>query len=271
MSALYGVIGDPIAHSLSPLIHNGWIRDHDLDAAYLAMHVAAGELGETLKTLERRNCAGVNITLPHKLDALAVADEASEDAKAIGAANTLSRTKDGGWYADNTDAPGFIADLRDQGVESVGGKTVFVIGAGGAARAVVYALVAEHARVIVCNRTEEKAKALAKTFGAAAGTSLEKGLSNLSKAHIVVNTASLGHEGETLHLPDGDGRLFHDISYGKAADGMLSLAADRRWKTADGLGMLVHQAAESFRIWTGLVPSTEKALTRARTALGLVT
>ena len=267
MTALYGVIGDPIAHSLSPLIHSGWIRDHHLDAVYLPMKVPAGELGETLKSLERRNAAGVNITLPHKLDALGLADEASEAARAIGAANTLSRTEDGGWYADNTDAPGFLADLQDQGISSVGGKTVFVLGAGGAARAVVYALVAEHARVFICNRTELKAKALAVEFGAQAGTSLENGLNQMDSADIVINTTSLGHSGETLTLPDGKGRLFHDISYGKAAKGTLTAAAAREWKTADGLGMLVHQAAESFQIWTQIVPSTEKALTRARNAL----
>ena len=267
MTALYGVIGDPIAHSLSPLIHGGWIRDHHLDAVYLPMKVPAGELGETLKSLERRNAAGVNITLPHKLDALAIAEEASDAARTIGAANTLSRTKDGGWYADNTDAPGFLADLQDQGISSVGGKTVFVLGAGGAARAIVYALVAEHARVFICNRTEVKARALAVELGAEAGASLEKGFSQIESAEFVVNTTSLGHTGGTLNLPDGGGRLFHDISYGKAARGMLKAAAERGWKTADGLGMLVHQAAESFQIWTNILPSTSKALTRARTAL----
>ena len=270
MTALYGVIGDPIAHSLSPLIHNGWIRDHHLDAAYLPMQVPAGELGDTLKSLEHRNASGVNITLPHKLDALALADDASEAARKIGAANTLSRTNDGGWFADNTDAPGFLADLQDQGISSVGGNTVFVLGAGGAARAVIYALVAEHARVFICNRTEVKAKALAVEFGAEAGTSLETGLREMSGADIVVNTTSLGHSGGALDLPAGNGRLFHDISYGKAASGVLKNAAERGWKTADGLGMLVHQAAESFQIWTRILPSTEKALTRARTALEMV-
>ena len=267
MSALYGVIGDPISHSLSPLIHSGWIRDHGLDAAYLPMHVPAGELAKSLKTLERRNAAGLNITLPHKLDALKLADEASEDARAIGAANTLSRTDDGGWRANNTDAPGFLADLNDQGVTSVGGKIVFVIGAGGAARAVVHALVTEQAKVFICNRTEAKAKKLAVEFGAEAGGSLNEGFRNLAKADLVINTASLGHSGETFDLPEGGGRLFHDISYGKAAAETLRLAARSGWKTADGLGMLVHQAAESFRIWTGIIPSTDKALSRARTAL----
>ena len=270
MTALYGVIGDPISHSLSPLIHSGWIRDHGLDAVYLAMQVPAGEFDETLKTLEHRNASGVNVTLPHKLDALAFADDASETAKVIGAANTLSRTKEGGWYADNTDAPGFLADLHDQGISSVGGKNVFVIGAGGAARAVVYALVGEHAKVFIGNRTVVKAKALAVEFGAHAGMTLDDCYARMADADIVVNTTSLGLSGMTLDLPDGKGRLFHDISYGKGAGDVLQSASKRGWKTADGLGMLVHQAAESFQIWNGIVPSSAKALERARMALRMV-
>lgn len=271
MTALYGVIGDPIAHSLSPLIHGGWIRDHGLDAQYLPMQVPDGEFEDALKTLERRHAAGLNITLPHKLAALAYAENASEEARKIGAANTLSRTSDGGWYADNTDAPGFLADLNDQGVQSVGGKNVLVLGAGGAARAVVYALVSQHANVTIGNRTVAKAEALVSEFGAASALSLDEALKNIENADIVVNTTSLGHDGGSLNLPDGIGRLFHDISYGKAANNTLSVAADRHWKTADGLGMLVHQAAESFRIWTGIVPSTQRALERARTALEMAT
>lgn len=267
MTALYGVIGDPIAHSLSPLIHGGWIRDHGLDAVYLPMQVPDGDFEDTMKSLERKNAAGVNVTLPHKLNALKFAEDASETARKIGAANTLSRTPEGGWYADNTDAPGFLADLQDNGVVSVGGKRVFVLGAGGAARAVVYALVSAHARVFICNRTEVKAKALAVEFGTEAGTSLENGLRQLQSADIVINTTSLGYSGDTLDLPDGNGRLFHDISYGKAAANVLSVAASRGWKTADGLGMLVHQAAESFQIWTRIVPSSGKARTRAQNAL----
>ena len=269
MTALYGVVGDPISHSLSPLIHSGWMRDHGLDAAYLPMQVPAGELGQTLRTLENRNASGVNVTLPHKLDALDLADDASETAKVIGAANTLSRTKDGGWYADNTDAPGFLADLQDQGISSVGGKNVFVIGAGGAARAIVYALVGEHAKVFIGNRTASKAKALALEFGADVGMSLDDCFANMTDADIVVNTTSLGLSGMTLDLPDGGGRLLHDISYGKGAGDVLQDANKRGWKTADGLGMLVHQAAESFQIWTGIVPSSAKALERARSALGM--
>lgn len=269
MTALYGVIGDPIAQSLSPLIHNGWMQDEGLDAEYRAIHVPADEFSHSLKKLEKQAIVGLNITMPHKLNALDYADEASEKAIKIGAANTLSRTKEGGWRADNTDAPGILADLKDQGVTSVDGQTVFVLGAGGAARAVVYALVAGKANVIVCNRTESKAELLAKEFHAQKGTSLEEGLSQLSQADIVINTASLGFTGGSLALPEGNGRLFHEISYGKAAAGTLEHASSKGWKTADGLGMLVHQAAVSFKIWTGISPSIEKAKARVRKAVEL--
>ena len=267
MSALYGVIGDPVAHSLSPLIHSGWIREHRLDAAYLPMHVPAGQLAEALATLERRHAAGLNITLPHKIDALRLCDEITPAAQAIGAVNTLSRTETGGWRGDNTDAPGFLSALADEDRSDITDRSVYVIGAGGAARAVVYSLVSEGARVTICNRTPERAEHLAATFGAEASLSLDEGLAQFGGADLVVNTASLGHAGGVLDLPAGDGRLFYDISYGKTAAGLLSEAAQRGWQTADGLGMLVAQAAASFRIWTGITPSIESALRRCRNAL----
>jgi len=268
MTALYGVIGDPIAHSLSPVIHNGWFRDHDLDAAYVPMQVAAGEFSDAMKTLARRGAKGVNVTQPHKHDALAVAKSSSDAAKVIGASNTLTHLEDGGWHADNTDAPGFISDLRAQGVEAVDGLSIFIIGAGGAARGVVYALKNEGAAITVCNRTLEKAEKLAKNFGGCEFLSLEEGLTQASRADMIINTASFGYSGKSLKLPESDGKLFYDISFGKAAAPMLKAAAEKGWRTADGLGMLVAQAAASFKIWTGIEPSHEAGLERCRTAAG---
>ena len=134
MTALYGVVGDPVSHSLSPVIHNAWMRDHQLDATYEAFLVPAGELADGLSTLERRGAKGLNITLPHKEAALAHADTQSDIARRIGAANTLVRTKDGGWHAENTDAPGFAETLGAAHID-VAGQNVCVLGAGGAARA----------------------------------------------------------------------------------------------------------------------------------------
>ena len=122
MTKLYGVTGDPISQSLSPLIHRGWMREHKLDAEYLAMHILAGEFEQGLETLARRGIHGLNVTLPHKENALAAAVHATDRARTIGAANTLWRPRNGTWHADNTDAPGFLASLGGLAQRSLKGQ-----------------------------------------------------------------------------------------------------------------------------------------------------
>ena len=269
MTRLLGVIGDPIAHSLSPLIHNGWLRDMGFDAVYEAMHVPAGEFGKALKTLEQRTCLGVNVTLPHKGDALAMADSASETAKIIGAANTLTHRGDGVWHADNTDVPGFNRALGNLDRAT---DTAMVLGAGGSARAIVHALSAHGVKQVILNRTASKASALARELGGADAKSgnIDQCKDYIDSATIVINTTSMGHDGAILDLPDGDGRLFFDISYGKIAAAQLAHAAKRGWQVRDGLTMLVAQAAFSFEIWFGEMPDLESALRRCRAALEAV-
>lgn len=264
MTMLFGVIGHPVSHSLSPLIHNAWFREHGIDATYEAMQVPPGDLKYALEALIRQHCVGLNITLPHKEDALMYADEAGEVATRLGAANTLIRTKEGRWRAENTDAPGFALAVENEGVD-LAGKSVYVLGAGGAARAVALSLSELGAKLTICNRTLSKAEALAELVGGDVATvSLEAGLSDLARADAVINTLSIGHSGDTLELPVGKGRLFYDISYGKAADAILAHAQSTGWKTADGLSMLVAQAAYSFQFWLGILPDTKTALERCR-------
>lgn len=269
MTALYGVIGDPIAQSLSPLIHSGWIRDFNLNAEYLAMQVPAGAFKESLETLARRGARGVNVTMPHKAAAAEVADFPSLTVQTLGAANTLVRMDDGSWLADNTDVPGFRADLATHDPAPVAGRTVFVLGAGGAARAVVLTLAEDGASIVLCNRTRARADALMADLALAghAVLDLEAGLARLGEADLVINTAGLGHEGASLDLPPGQDRLFYDISYGKAAETVTGPARDAGWRTADGLGMLVGQAARSFETWFGETPDEALALKRCRRAL----
>ena len=139
MTKLYGVVGDPVSHSLSPVIHNAWIREHGLDATYEALHVPKGEFESGLSSLQDRQALGLNITLPHKEAAIELAESASEVARRIGAANTLVRLKSGGWLAENTDAPGFTESLAQANIE-IADQNVCLLGAGGAARAVALAL-----------------------------------------------------------------------------------------------------------------------------------
>ncbi|HPF22739.1 MAG TPA: shikimate dehydrogenase [Hyphomonas sp.] len=264
MTYLLGVIGDPVSHSLSPVIHNMWIREHGLDASYEALRVERGDLGPALATLSERNALGFNITLPHKEDALALADEASDIARRIGAANTLIRREDGGWRAENTDAPGFVRSLMDAGID-VAGCRVTLLGAGGSARAVAISLTDLRADITIANRTRERAETLVRETGITADIcSLEEGIATAATADLVVNTLSLGHSGESLVLPKASGQYFYDISYGKAAAATQKEALAKDWRPLDGLPMLVAQAAYSFEHWFGILPGTAEALERCR-------
>ena len=266
MTGLLGVIGDPISHSLSPLIHNHWLREFGIPAHYEAMQVPDGELPSALANLSAKNAIGLNITLPHKHAALAASIVSSDIAKRIGAANTLTRQDSGDWHADNTDVPGFIAALKLAGVTALNSKSVLILGAGGSARAVLCALDRQNADISVMNRTLTRAEDICQTLtdGRAKAISSDLGMSELDRFDIVINTTSLGYSGSHFDLSDGKGRLFFDISYGKAAFAQLKHASSKNWKTEDGLGMLVAQAAESFNIWFDQMPDIEPALKRCR-------
>jgi shikimate dehydrogenase len=276
MTRTFGVIGDPIAHSLSPLIHNGWMRDHKIDAEYFALQVAGGALTEGLQTLARRGLRGLNVTLPHKEDALALAQTATSRAAAIGAANTLWRPGDGSWHADNTDAPGFLAALSSVLTRPLKGQRALVLGAGGSARAVVYALHSEGVSILLANRTLSRGEALICKYNDDNSTkphvavSLETGLKRAENADFVVNTTSLAHNGQTLDLGSGRDRLFFDLSYGPPANAFAEATRAQGWQAEDGTQMLVYQAAYSFERWFGVMPDIEAGLDRVRRTLGAV-
>lgn len=269
MTGLLGVIGNPINHSLSPLIHSGWLRAAGIDAVYEAMQVPDGDLPHALEALSKRPVIGLNVTLPHKEAAFEAAAEASKDAAVLGVSNTLSLRPDKSWAADNTDVPGFLRALEHAGEVDLSGKSVLVLGAGGSARAVVYALVQRGANVSILNRTVERAKALSERLGQ--GKTVHGSLHQLKDyaeaCELVINTASFGYSGDFLRLPNGNDRLFFDISYGKASQGQLDHAKKERWRTADGLSMLVAQAACSYEIWFGERPDEAAALQKCRHAV----
>lgn len=263
MTPIYGVVGDPVAHSLSPFIHNGWLRANHIEAVYSAFEVKAGELASGLETLAQQGALGLNITLPHKETALKLARSATDTAHRLGAANLLIR-QGNGWAADNTDAPGFALTLDYGGME-VAGRDVFLLGAGGSARAVASVLSERGANLTICNRTVERAVTLALALAPGARVaSLEDGLNQLSSAALVVNTLSLGHSGGRLELPESPGGIFYDISYGKGSAAALSEARAKGWRTLDGLGMLVAQAAISFQHWFSVMPDMAEAHARCR-------
>lgn len=266
MTALYGVIGDPISHSLSPLIHNKWMRAHAIPATYEAFHIPAGEFIEDTALLKTRGARGLNVTLPHKHDALTAAASKSDAARKIGAANTLSLDDDGHWAADNTDAPGFLKALEMTGFGDLNDKDVLLLGAGGSARALTFALHQQGAALTIANRTVEKAESLSAelTHGQAAIAPLADLATLQDRFDIVINTTSVGYSGDILLLNEGQGRLFFDISYGKVAAAQLAHAKSKGWQTADGLGMLAAQAAFSFDIWFGIMPDIETMVKHLR-------
>lgn len=269
MTKLLGVIGDPISHSLSPLIHNGWLRDLGYNATYEAMHVPDGAFAAALEILSRRDTLGVNVTLPHKAAALAASSEFGSAAGKIGAANTLTYLGDSNWRADNTDALGFVSAL---GPIDQTGEHVLVLGAGGSARAIMFALADLGCQATILNRTVEKAERLATEFnsGRTAHGSIDQYQEYIQDASIVVNTTSIGYDGSFFKLPNGGDRLFFDISYGKIAKAQIDHASDCGWRVKDGLTMLVAQAAYSFEMWFGEFPDQDKAIDRCEIALKAV-
>jgi shikimate dehydrogenase len=258
------VLGHPIAHSRSPAIQNAAFEALGIadQWSYEAIEVAPAEFSERVTALPSEGFVGANVTVPHKHAALALADTASDPAGEIGSANTLS-FQAGAIAADNTDAPGFLAALPS----APAGLRALVLGAGGSARAVVWALVREGAQVEVWNRTSERATALAEALGASA---LEAdGPLPSSDFDLIVNATSVGLEAESRDRsrPDSDldalrlapeglrqGQLVVDLVYASTETDFVRTARERGATVVDGLEVLVQQGAASFRIWTGLDP-----------------
>jgi len=261
------VIGHPIAHSRSPAIHNAAFAALGLadEWSYEAFDVAPDEFADRVGALPSQGFVGANVTVPHKRAALELADTASDSAGEIGAANTLSF--DGGAIgADNTDAPGFLAALP----ASPAGRRALVLGAGGSARAIVWALVRERAEVAVWNRTPERAARLADELGASALEAEDE--LPAPEFELVVNCTSVGMEAaesdlETLRLaPDGihARQVVVDLVYGASETALARTARERGASVVDGLEVLVSQGAASFRIWTGIDPPLEVMRRAAR-------
>ncbi|MCB1383051.1 MAG: shikimate dehydrogenase [Notoacmeibacter sp.] len=253
------VIGDPVKHSRSPLIHGHWLKLHGIAGRYDAIHVPAGRAPAFFEGLATSGLAGCNVTVPHKEDAFRAMDFRTATAEAIGAVNTVW-LEDGRLHGDNTDAYGFLANLDERAPGWDRGGKAAVIGAGGAGRAIVHALLQRgFDRVDIVNRTAARATELASHFGGkVTGASLDQLNDALSGSALIVNTTTLGMEGS-----DGDvidltaaprDALATDIVYTPLVTPFLASARERGMRTADGLGMLLHQAVPGFERWFGIRP-----------------
>ena len=265
-----GVIGNPISHSLSPKLHGHWLRRYGIDGSYDALQVTEDSLERTLRSLPAQGYVGVNGTLPHKVAALQIADQLTDRATLIGAANTLTFKDDGRIFADNTDGYGFLENLRQgaPGWDAKSGPAV-VFGAGGAPRAVIVSLIeAGVPEIILTNRTRPKAESLRADFGARIRiVDWVQAGSVLSDAATVVNTTSLGMKGgQEFRVPlDGlrSGTVVTDIVYTPLRTKFLDVAAEKGCVTVDGLGMLLHQGVPGFERWFGKRPEVDADLRRA--------
>lgn len=265
---LAGVIGSPVAHSRSPALHGYWLRQYGIRGHYIPMDIAAEDLAEVLRTLPKAGFIGCNVTIPHKEAALALADVMSDRAALIGAANTLVFRPDGSIYADNTDGYGFISSLREGAPfwdASLGPAAV--IGAGGAARAIIASLIeAGCPEVRVSNRTQGRAETLRAEFGARVVVyGWGQAASMIEGATTVVNTTSAEMEGYGAELPVALDALrpdavVTDCVYTPLQTRFLQEAAALGATTVDGLGMLLHQAVPGFERWFGHRPEVTPEL-----------
>ena len=264
------VLGNPISHSLSPKLHGYWLQRYGLAGSYTAIKVTEDALEETLRRMPSEGFVGCNVTLPHKVSVLKYADHITDRATLIGAANTLTFKDDGRIFADNTDGYGFLANLRQNAPDwNPKAGPAAILGAGGAARAVIVALAEAGVQdILLANRTRPKAEALRDEFGARITVvDWVQAETMFEDARTVVNTTSLGMTGGPEFKLSLDGlrkdAVVTDIVYNPLVTPFLAAAAQQGCQTVDGLGMLLHQGVPGFERWFGHRPEVDAATRQA--------
>ena len=264
---LAGVMGWPVAHSRSPLIHGHWIAERGLRGAYVQLPVRPEDLADALRSLPKLGFAGCNLTIPHKVAALAIVDRVEPLAQRIGAVNTVVVEADGSLTGRNTDAYGFLQSLREaQPAWRAEAGPALIVGAGGAARAIVAALLdAGVPEIRLCNRSIDKALALASDFGAQVQVlAWDQRSQALADIALLVNTTNQGMHGQSALTLALDGlapqAVVCDIVYVPRLTPLLAEAVARGNPVVYGLGMLIHQARPAFEAWFGVLPEASPAL-----------
>jgi len=267
---LAGVMGSPVAHSRSPVIHNHWIAQYHLKGSYVLLPVEPANLHDALRGLKALGFAGCNVTIPHKVEAMKAMDWLHPVAKQMGAINTIVVQPDGALHGFNNDGYGYIQCIKDAKPDwRADTGPITVLGAGGAARAIVLSLINEGAKEIrLINRTQEKAQALADEFGSSVKVLNWSERNNaLSNIAMLVNTTNQGMHGQ----PDLDiklddlpaSALVSDAIYIPLETPLLVAAKGRGNKTVNGLGMLLNQARPAFEAWYGVLPEITPELHKA--------
>ncbi|MEO5628499.1 MAG: shikimate dehydrogenase [Thermomonas sp.] len=262
MSQQFAVFGSPISHSLSPRIHAAFARQAGIDLSYVAIEADPENFASRLQAFADAGGTGANITMPLKALAAELATTHSDRAQRVGVANTLLRTSDG-WHADNTDGAGLVRDLTDRHALDLRGRRTLIVGAGGGARGIAPSLLdAGIGELFIVNRSPERADALADMLGKPGHVHARYlgDVAALGEFDLVINATSANRGGTLTPLPRslvGRRTAAVDLSYGEAAIPFLAWARATGCHDAiDGLGMLVEQAAESFKLWHGVRPDT---------------
>ncbi|MEE3953395.1 shikimate dehydrogenase [Peribacillus frigoritolerans] len=266
MKKIYGVMGDPIAHSMSPDIHNDAFEKENIEAVYHHFHVTKEGLNDAVKGMKALGIEGFNITIPHKTSIIPFLDEVDELALAIGAVNTVVN-KNGRFIGYNTDGNGFFKSLCDEISSDIKAKKTLVIGAGGAARAIYFTLVKEGVKQVdIANRTKERAAQLVSDCPydkVSKALSIIEAEESLSQYDLIIQTTSSGMSPEVDHSPLKvdqlkTGAIVSDIIYNPLQTKLLREAGEKGAVTQNGLGMFINQAALAFEIWTGIMPDTAR-------------
>lgn len=259
-TVMYGVFGDPIAHSKSPLMLNRAFREAGLNAAYAAFRIVPGTLKDAVQGIRALGFRGVNVTIPHKVEVMSYLDEIDEGARQIGAVNTIVNEQ-GRLKGYNTDGIGYVRSLKEETGVDLSGKKVLILGAGGAARAIVYALAKEGAALIrIANRTAARAAELADCAGTlteAESLRPDEIAAVIGETDIVINATSAGMHPNVEELPLDPallrpGQLVSDLIYNPRITRLLREAEARGAQVHGGLGMFIYQGACAFEYWTGL-------------------
>lgn len=262
-----GLIGHPVAQSKSPIIHEYWMKQFNIEGKYELFDVEDMHLEALVKQLVTQGYDGFNVTVPHKENIIPLCKTIDSNAKKIGAVNMV-HIQDGALYGYNTDVAGFIQNLKQSIIDfNMTGKTALVLGAGGAARAVIQGLKNEGInKIYLTNRTREKADILQQNFGSNVEViDWDERESKNNEINLLVNTTSLGMVNKPSLIFDLNGlkkdAIVHDIIYNPLMTDLLRQAEERGLKVITGIGMLLYQAAPSFALWTGITPSVTLDLT----------
>ncbi len=269
----YTVIGQPIAHSLSPVVHQLFGELTQRKIKYSRTEATPESFEQIVRDWKESGASGCNITSPFKGQAVQICDRLSREAQLAESVNTIHMHRDGSMVGYTTDGPGLVVDIVRNRRQSLDDKRVLILGAGGAARGVMQAILGKNPSLLhVANRTAEKATHLASVFdhlGSVSGSGYDQ-LPDMAGFDTVINATTLGMSGTMPELPEhmmNTGSLAYDMTYAKRDTPFMSWARERGASTANGLGMLVEQAAESFLIWDGVRPKTRMVYPRLREML----